>query len=46
VNACPETKRFDRRAKGTEEFRTEKGAEAVLEVRSAYLSEDGRADRN
>ena len=41
-----ETKRFNRRVKGTEKFWTEEGAEAVLEVRSAYLSEDGRAERN
>jgi len=39
-------KQLNRRVKGTEKFWTEKGAEAVLEVRSAYLSQDGRADRN
>jgi hypothetical protein len=41
-----EIKQFNRRVKGTEKFWTEEGAEAVLEVRSAYLSQDGRADRN
>ncbi len=39
-------KQFNRRVKGTEKFWTEEGAEAVLEVRAAYLSQDGRADRN
>ena len=39
-------KQFNRRVKGTEKFWTEEGAEAVLEVRAAYLSGDGRADRN
>ena len=41
-----EIKQFNRRVKGTEKFWTEEGAEAVLEVRAAYLSQDGRADRN
>jgi hypothetical protein len=41
-----EIKQFNRRVKGTEKFWTEEGAEAVLELRSAYLSGDGRADRN
>jgi hypothetical protein len=41
-----EIKQFNRRLKGTEKFWTEEGAEAVLEVRSAYLSGDGRAERN
>jgi hypothetical protein len=39
-------KQFNRRVKGTEKFWTEEGAEAVLEIRAAYLSQDGRADRN
>jgi len=39
-------KQFNRRVKGTEKFWTEEGAEAVLQVRAAYLSQDGRADRN
>jgi hypothetical protein len=38
-------KQFNRRMKGTEKFWTEAGAEAVLQVRAAYLSEDGRAER-
>lgn len=41
-----QVKQFNRRVKGTEKFWTEEGAEAVLEVRAAYLSQDGRADRN
>jgi hypothetical protein len=41
-----EIKQFNRRVKGTEKFWTEEGAEAVLQVRAAYLSQDGRADRN
>ncbi len=41
-----EIKQFNRRVKGTEKFWTEEGAEAVLELRSAYLSQDGRAERN
>ena len=41
-----QVKQFNRRVKGTEKFWTEEGAEAVLEVRAAYLSGDGRADRN
>lgn len=38
-------KQFNRRLKGTEKFWVEAGAEAVLQVRAAYLSEDGRAER-
>jgi len=38
-------KQFNRRMKGTEKFWTPAGAEAVLQVRAAYLSEDGRAER-
>jgi len=38
-------KQLNRRVKGTEKFWAEGGAEAVLQVRAAYLSEDGRAER-
>jgi hypothetical protein len=38
-------KQMNRRMKGTEKFWKEGGAEALLQVRAAYLSEDGRADR-
>jgi hypothetical protein len=38
-------KQLNRRVKGTEKFWEEGGAEALLQVRAAYLSEDGRADR-
>ena len=38
-------KQFNRRVKGTEKFWLDKGVEAVLQVRAAYLSEDDRADR-
>jgi hypothetical protein len=38
-------KRLNRRVKGSEKFWLEGGGEAVLQVRAAYLSEDGRADR-
>jgi hypothetical protein len=38
-------KQLNRRVKGTEKFWLEQGAEAVLQVRAAYLSEDGRAER-
>lgn len=31
--------------KGTEKFWLEGGAEAILQVRAAYLSEDGRTER-
>lgn len=37
-------KQFNQRVKGTEKFWIEGGAEAVLQVRAAYLSEDDRAD--
>ncbi len=37
-------KRVNRRVKGTEKFWTREGLEAVLQVRAAYLSEDGRAE--
>ena len=38
-------KQVNRRIKGSEKFWLEGGAEAVLQVRAAYLSEDGRAER-
>ena len=38
-------KQFNRRIKGTEKFWITSGAEAVLQVRAAYLSADGRAER-
>ena len=38
-------KQFNRRIKGTEKFWLRSGVEAVLQVRAAYLSQDGRAER-
>ncbi len=38
-------KQMNRRMKGTEKFWLGGGAEALLQVRAAYLSEDGRAER-
>lgn len=38
-------KQLNRRVKGSEKFWLEEGAEAVLQVRAAYLSEDDRAAR-
>jgi hypothetical protein len=38
-------KQLNRRLKGTEKFWLEGGAEAVLQVRAAYLSQDDRAAR-
>ena len=38
-------KQLNRRLKGSEKFWLKQGAEAVLHVRAAYLSEDGRAER-
>lgn len=38
-------KQFNRRVKGSEKFWLKQGAEAVLQVRAAYLSEDGRVQR-
>lgn len=35
-------KQFNKRVKGTEQFWIEGGAEAILQVRAAYLSEDDR----
>lgn len=37
-------KRLNRRVKGTEKFWVRGGLEAVLQVRAAYLSEDGRGE--
>jgi glucose-inhibited division protein A len=37
-------KQFNQRIKGIEKFWLRDGAEAVLQVRAAYLSDDGRAD--
>jgi hypothetical protein len=37
---------FNRRVKGSEKFWGESGAEAMLQVRAAFLSEDGRLDRH
>jgi hypothetical protein len=39
-------KAFNRRVKGSEKFWGESGAEAMLQVRAAFLSEDGRLDRH
>lgn len=38
-------KQINRRVKGTEKFWYSEGAEAVLQVRAAYLSEDERAEK-
>jgi hypothetical protein len=38
-------KQLNRRVKGSEKFWLTGGAEAVLQVRAAYLSEDDRAER-
>ena len=38
-------KQLNRRLKGSEKFWLAQGAEAILQVHTAYLSEDGRADR-
>lgn len=37
---------FNRRVKGTEKSWGETGAEAILQLRAAYLSEDGRLDKH
>jgi hypothetical protein len=37
-------KQVNKRMKGTEKFWLEGGAEAILQIRAAYISEDGRAD--
>ena len=37
---------FNRRVKGSEKFWSEAGAEAMLQVRAAFLSEDGRLERH
>jgi hypothetical protein len=38
-------KQLNRRIKGSEKFWLTGGAEAIVQVRAAYLSEDGRADQ-
>jgi len=38
-------KQLNRRIKGSEKFWLKGGAEAILQVRAAYLSEGGRAER-
>ena len=38
-------KQLNRRIKGSEKFWVEGGAEAIVQLRAAYLSEDGRAER-
>jgi len=38
-------KQFNQRVKGTEKFWNKGGAECVLQIRAAYLSEDDRAQR-
>lgn len=38
-------KQFNKRVKGTEQFWIRGGAEAILQVRAAYLSEDDRVDQ-
>jgi hypothetical protein len=37
---------FNRRVKGSEKFWGEAGAEAILQLRAAFLCEDGRLDRH
>ena len=39
-------KMFNRRVKGSEKFWSEDGAEAMLQLRAAFLSEDGRLERH
>jgi hypothetical protein len=39
-------KQFNRRVKGTEKFWGEEGAEAILQLRAAFLSEDDRLARH
>lgn len=39
-------KMINRRVKGSEKFWSEGGAEAILQLRAAFLSEDGRLDRH
>jgi len=38
-------KQFNQRVKGTEKFWNNGGAECVLQIRAAYLSEDDRSER-
>lgn len=47
INSAPVEsviKQLNRRVKGSEKFWTAEGVEAVLQLRAAYLSEDGRAE--
>jgi len=37
---------FNRRVKGSEKFWVEAGVEAILQLRAAFLSGDGRLDRH
>jgi hypothetical protein len=37
---------FNRRVKGSEKFWSDAGSEAILPLRAAFLSEDGRLDRH
>ena len=37
---------FNRRVKGSEKFWGDAGSEAILQLRAAFLSEDGRLDRH
>jgi hypothetical protein len=37
---------FNRRVKGSEKFWSDAGSEAILQLRAAFLSEDGRLDRH
>ena len=39
-------KRINRRVKGTEKFRNPTEAETILQLRAAYLSEDGRLNKH
>ena len=39
-------KQFNKRVKGSEKFWIDNRAEAVLQVRAAYLSEDDRAEQH
>ena len=39
-------KQINHRVKGTEQFWNDGGLEAVLQVRAAYLSQDGRAGKH
>jgi hypothetical protein len=45
LSPAPTIKQVNRRLKGSEKFWLKGGAEAVLQVRAAYLSQDDRARR-